>query len=464
MLRVYAIDPTQNHDDCMAMFASAGIYVVADLGEPQVSIQSNDPEWNVALYQRYTSVVDSLAKYKNVIGFFAGNENVSSGNQTAAAAFVKAAVRDVKGYIHAQSYRSTLGVGYATADVPTRDDLAAYFACEPGNSGNSTQIDFWGYNVYSWCGDSNWVSSSYGERYDFFHDYPVPVFFAEYGCIELPQGPTHRPFTEVQVLYGNMTNVFSGGIVYQWFMSDNHYGLIELTDNSASVSPYPDFTSLKSQLASVTPSPTQKSKYTPSNSAPACPTTGSSWLPVASPLPPPPNPQLCACMAANLECNIKSTDDTQYADVFNYICGKNDGKYCAGIQHNASTSDFGALSGCNPKDQLAWVANEYYVGNGKSASACDFSGVATTQSPQTQSGCSSLLADVKDGTGAVPSPTGKGSDSVSSGGSGGSGGKSGSKGAAAPGLNAGGFVGYGGVMGAVWAVVAAVSMAGMVVL
>ncbi|KAJ8111188.1 hypothetical protein OPT61_g6152 [Boeremia exigua] len=179
ILRVYAIDPTKNHDDCMAQLASADIYVIADLGEPSTSIRSNDPEWDVTLYQRYTGVVDVLSKYKNVIGFFAGNENVSAGNQTAAAAFVKAAVRDVKGYISAQGYRKTLGVGYATADVPTRDELAHYFACEPGNSGNSTQIDYWGYNVYSWCGDSNYATSSYGERVDFFSDYPVPVFFAE---------------------------------------------------------------------------------------------------------------------------------------------------------------------------------------------------------------------------------------------------------------------------------------------
>ena len=255
IIRVYAIDPTKNHDDCMAQLASAGIYVIADLGEPGTSIESNNPEWDVTLYQRYTGVVDSLAKYKNVLGFFAGNENVSSGNQTAAAAFVKAAVRDVKGYIAAQNYRKTLGVGYATADVPTRDELAHYFACEPGNSGNSTQIDYWGYNVYSWCGDSNYATSSYGERVDFFSDYPVPVFFAEYGCIEgIDGGATHRPFTEVEVLFGNMTKVFSGGIVYEWFMGANDYGLVELTDNGASVSPYPDFTSLQSQLASISPS------------------------------------------------------------------------------------------------------------------------------------------------------------------------------------------------------------------
>lgn len=32
VLRVYAIDPTKNHDDCMEQLASADIYVIADLG------------------------------------------------------------------------------------------------------------------------------------------------------------------------------------------------------------------------------------------------------------------------------------------------------------------------------------------------------------------------------------------------------------------------------------------------
>jgi hypothetical protein len=464
VIRVYAIDPTKNHDDCMEQLAAADIYVVADLAEPGTSIQSDTPSWNVELYSRYTGVIDALGKYKNVIGFFAGNENVSAGNQTSAAAFVKAAVRDCKGYIHSQGYRNTLGVGYATADVPTRDDLAHYFACEPANSGNSTQIDFWGYNVYSWCGNSNYATSSYGERVDFFSDYPVPVFFAEYGCIEgITGGATRRPFTEVQVLYGNMTDVFSGGIVYEYFMGENDYGLVSI--DGSSVSPYPDFTSLQSQLAKVSPTITKSSDYKPANSAPACPTDTSTWEAVASPLPPSPNSQMCACVAQNLQCNIKSTNEEAYGEVFSFICGK-DSKYCDGIANNATTGTYGALSGCSPKDQLAWVADQYYLGNNKRSDACDFSGVATTQKASTASGCSSYIAAVgSSGTGSVASPTGRGTAAVSGGGGGGGAAPTSSKSkGAAPGTNTPSFFNYGGTVFVVYAVIAVSSAVGMLVL
>ncbi|RYP72000.1 hypothetical protein DL771_004469 [Monosporascus sp. 5C6A] len=452
VIRVYAIDPTADHDDCMEQLASNDIYVVADLSEPGTSIDSNDPEWNVPLFQRYAAVVDAMSKYRNVIGFFAGNEVVSAANQTAAAAFVKAAVRDTKGYIRSQDYRQTLGVGYATADVPTRDHLAAYFACEPTDEGNATSIDFWGYNVYSWCGESTYEESQYSERVEFFRDYPVPVFFAEYGCIEgVDGGPTHRPFTEVGALYGNMTEVFSGGIVYEYFMEANEYGLVSI--DGSSVSPYPDFTSLMSQLRTVSPTITQSSEYTPSNTAPACPTVDRSWAAEATPLPPAVNPQLCECEMAVLECTVATDDAERYVSAFDFICGEGD--YCASIEHNATTGSYGAISGCSPEQQLAFVANQYYLANDRRADACDFSGVASTQAASTPDGCASLLeAAGTDGTGSVPSPTGQQGTAASSS----------SEGAAPSSLNAPAFFSYGKLLFIAYVALAVVSVVGIAVL
>ena len=216
-IRVYAIDPEADHDECMSLLQDAGIYVIADLSEPSLSINRNEPEWNTEIYNRYTAVVDELAQYTNTLGFFAGNEVSNQRNNTNASAYVKAAVRDTKAYISERNYRP-MGVGYATNDdEDIRADLADYFICDT----REDSIDFFGYNIYSWCGQSSIQRSGFDERTEEFADYPVPVFFAEYGCNEVQP----RPFTEVQALYGpEMTDVWSGGIVYMYFQEENDYG------------------------------------------------------------------------------------------------------------------------------------------------------------------------------------------------------------------------------------------------
>lgn len=200
----------------MQLLQDAGIYVIADLGEPRTSINRDTPEWNLDIYNRYTSVVDAFQNYPNVLGFFAGNEVSNAPNNTGASAFVKAAVRDTKAYIVQKKYRP-IGVGYATNDDDTRTNLARYFNCGPAEE----SIDFWGYNIYSWCGDSDFKDSHYQERTEEFSTYNVPAFFAEYGCNTIRP----RKFTEVGALFGsNMTPVWSGGVLYMYFQEANEFG------------------------------------------------------------------------------------------------------------------------------------------------------------------------------------------------------------------------------------------------
>jgi hypothetical protein len=224
-IRVYAIDPSTDHKACMNALADAGIYVIADLSEPKNSIIRDDPQWNTVIYERYTKVVDELMKYDNTLGFFAGNEVSNQPNNTIASAFVKAAVRDTKAYIKSKNYRE-IGVGYATNDdADIRSNLAAYFDCGDKESA----IDFWGYNIYSWCGKSSFEESGFDVRTKEFENYNVPVFFAEYGC----NTPRPRLFTEVGALYGKqMTGVWSGGIVYMYFEEDNMFGKLYSSSTS----------------------------------------------------------------------------------------------------------------------------------------------------------------------------------------------------------------------------------------
>lgn len=221
-IRVYAIDPTADHSACMAALDAAGIYVIADLSVPGESINRDTPAWTTDLFARYTGVIDNLGAYANTLGFFAGNEVTNNKTNSNSAAFVKAAVRDTKAYIAGRDFGRWIGVGYATNDdADTRDLLADYFNC---GEDQAEAIDFWGYNIYEWCGESTFQESGYEERTEAFANFSVPAFFSEYGCNN-PGGADARVFQDTPVLYSDLMNkVWSGGIVYEYFQEQNDFG------------------------------------------------------------------------------------------------------------------------------------------------------------------------------------------------------------------------------------------------
>ncbi|OQD67371.1 hypothetical protein PENDEC_c037G01282 [Penicillium decumbens] len=383
VVRTYAVDPTQNHDECMSALADAGIYVITDLSAPDESIIQQDPSWNADLFTRYSQVVDAFAKYPNVIGFFAGNEVANAVKNTDAMAYVKAAVRDLKSYIKEKNYRSSLAIGYATDDDATvRDNIAKYLVCDDA----SDSIDMFGYNIYEWCGDSSYKTSGYQARTEEFKDYPVPAFFSEYGC----NNPRPRKFTDVPVLFGpQMDDVWSGGIVYMYFDTGNDYGLVSTNGNS--VSTLPDYSNLSKQMQSATPSGVNSASYSVSTTVgQACPTVGSDWL-AASKLPPSPNADLCECMFSSLDCvPVDDISDKQYTETFSYLGGTEG--VLDGVTGNGTEGTYGTYSMCNKTQRLAFAMNRYYEMNGKSSKACGFNGAAKQVSGSSASGaCASQM-------------------------------------------------------------------------
>lgn len=392
LVRVYAVDVTQDHSGCMNALNDAGIYVLADLGEPDLSINRDDPEWNVELFQRYAAVVDLFANYTNVLGFFAGNEVVNAPNNTDSAPFVKAAIRDTKAYIKQKGYRS-IPVGYsASDDAFVRVPEADYFAC----GDDDVHADFYGVNMYEWCGNATYENSGYEDRTNEMKNLTAPLFFSEYGCNAVQP----RQFTEVQALYGeNMTDVWSGGIVYEYFQETNDYGLV--TVSGSSVSTLADFNYLSSQLASISPSIAYSSDITTTSSTIACPATSQTNWTAATNLPPTPDSSICDCLNSSLSCVVSDdVDEEDYSDLFSYIC---DQVSCDAITGNGSTGAYGAFVGCNPQQQLNYVLNLYYEQNSADSNACGFSGSASLNTAaSTASSCAAIYSSVgSSGTGTL---------------------------------------------------------------
>ncbi|KAG7418012.1 Glucanosyltransferase-domain-containing protein [Fusarium sp. MPI-SDFR-AT-0072] len=416
IIRTYAINPKADHKACMKMLDDAGIYVISDLSEPSVSINRDDPKWDVELYERYIGVVDELGQYDNVVGFFAGNEVSNNVSNTQASAFVKAAVRDTKKHIKSKFSR-WLGVGYASNDdVDIREQIADYFNCGDDDS----RIDYWGYNIYSWCGKSSMQDSGYADQAKFFENYSVPVFFAEYGCNE-PDGAAGRIFDETTALYEEkvMTDVFSGGIVYMYFQEANDYGLVKISKNGDAVK-QKDFAQLQKKANAANPSGVEEDSYKPTGKAASCPEQSKNWK-ANSVLPPVPDSDLCDCMVKSRSCvpadNLKAKD---FNDIFGYICGQ-DQKICTAINANATAGIYGAYSMCSNEAKLAYILDAYYTSQKSAADACDFKGKATTQKAESQDSCKSALAsaskineEVATATHAVASSSTGGSDSSSS--------------------------------------------------
>ena len=178
--------------------------------------------------------------------------------------------------------------------------------------------------------------------------------------------------------------------------------------SGSTVSTLPDYASLSSQLSKVTPSGTNMNDYTPTNTAgQSCPTVGPNWG-ASSNLPPTPNKQLCDCMEKAVTCvPSNQVNDENIGELFGVLCGLSKAA-CAGTAANGTTGTYGAYGMCSPQQQLAWALNVYYeeqqqAGNG--ASACAFSGSATTQSAASPTGtCASLISQAgAAGTGTVTS-------------------------------------------------------------
>lgn len=379
-IRVYQTEPFGNHDQCMKMLADAGIYVMLDLSTPTETINRESPSYDVDLLGYYKRKVDTFSKYDNVFAFLAGNEVTNAINNTMASAFVKGALRDVKAYI--KSKKLKIPVGYATNDdAEIRWNLQNYFDC----GSKEEQADFYGVNLYEWCGDKvNFETSGYVNVVKNFTGWDVPVVLTEYGCNSVKP----RTFPQVAALYGSkMTDEFSGGFVYEYVEEANQFGLVKVDGNKGSKTA--DYDNFKKALAAVNPKGVSMSSYSSNNKPHDCPKVGATtrWM-ASNKLPPTPSNDTCSCMEKTLTCVSKMTapptGDAELAkfgktvsEIFGTACAKID---CGPVSSNATTGTYGKYSFCDTIQRVNWVMTAYYTNQRQVSGSCDFNGFAHTQS------------------------------------------------------------------------------------
>lgn len=363
-IRVYSVDPTKSHDECMQALADAGIYLLLDLAEPDVSICRDKPTWDVNVWNRYKDVVDVMHKYPNVLGFFAGNEVTNDKTNTDASPFVKAAIRDVKNYIKFRGYRQ-IPVGYSSNDdADTREQLAQYFAC------GEICADFYGINMYEWCGYSSYGTSGYKERTIEFKDYPLPIFFSEFGCNLVRP----RPFTEVGALFGSkMSETWSGGLAYMYFEEENAYGVVKVNE-AGEVEKLDDFEFLKGEFTKAKPNKVTKSEFLrelPERKELECPSSSRNWQ-SSNHTPPKPNVDKCNCLNKILPCQVLPYENSaEYNNLFDLVCGKVD---CSDIAADGKKGIYGKFADCTPEQKLALQISKLYVQRKDSSDTCPMGG------------------------------------------------------------------------------------------
>lgn len=172
-IRIYTVDNTADHDDCMTALAAAGIYLVLDVNTPLYSINRADPHqsYNAVYLQNIFATIDKFAKYTNTLAFFSGNEVINDDKTTSAAPYVKAVTRDMRNYLKSMKYRQ-IPVGYSAADVDSnRKELAEYMNC----GSDEERSDFFAFNDYSWCDPSSFTTSGWDQKVKNFTGYGLPI-------------------------------------------------------------------------------------------------------------------------------------------------------------------------------------------------------------------------------------------------------------------------------------------------
>jgi 1,3-beta-glucanosyltransferase GAS5 len=227
-IRLYAVDPSKNHDAFMCALKSAGIYALIELGAQckNCSITSDAPPlcYPAELKTRGEFIISAFAKYDNVLAYSAGNEvGLYLGLKNAPCQ--KKFIRDMRAYIQGCPTMRKIPIGIVVADIDNANN-AMYYNCRTNVDDDLETVEWYGINAYRYCSPS----TDFGPNSGFYtlvsefgqYQLPVPVILAEFDCIS-SSFPTidgysgQRDFMSARALFTfDYLQEFTGGFAFEY--------------------------------------------------------------------------------------------------------------------------------------------------------------------------------------------------------------------------------------------------------
>ena len=259
VIRLYAVDPSVDHDLFMCALQAAGIYAIIGLAatcENCAILEGEAPScYPAELKSRGQLIINAFSKYDNVLAFSVGNEVnlvAPQGQPHVNAPCQKQFLRDMRAFVSGcdDFGMRQIPIGLEIADIE-RDENALYYGCQtvPGDDLETTE--WYGLNSYVHCdGSATSIDQLVGYQQllsDFGgYDLSYPILLTEFGCLS-ESFPTltnddgmsfeaQRTWLQVDALFDpQYEEEFNGGCVFE-FSTEKVYAE---TGNSDTTSLWP---------------------------------------------------------------------------------------------------------------------------------------------------------------------------------------------------------------------------------
>lgn len=241
-VRIYAVDPKNDHSSFMCALAEAGIYAVIGLAQAcygdlcAITHDATPDCYPKELKTRGQDIINEFSRYTNTLAFSAGNEvnhYVPLGERSQwNAPCLKKFLRDMRAYAASCDHMRKVPVGLISADSD-RDENAMYYNCLSDPDDPYEVAEWYGINAYVFCdGKAFDYDQALGFQYlvsSFAsYKYSIPVLLTEYGCIST-SFPTvdgyegTRSFFQAKWLGAepSVREQFQGGFAFEYSMEKN---------------------------------------------------------------------------------------------------------------------------------------------------------------------------------------------------------------------------------------------------